>query len=446
MVMTRLDVPFDPTSLFSKLYDAYHTCVLLESAEGPEKLARYSILGFDPVGEITATRGSIRTTGAIPVAPEDHEAPSAFLKRVLEATPVDPSTARFAGGLMGYFGYEYVESLERLPPRRGPTPFPDLQFGLFLDGLVFDHSNRTVTYVSHGADRSRDVLAVAEEDAPDFSLKFGEPRRNVDQGKFEKMVETAKHHIVDGDIFQVVLSKRIDVPAQGHLFAYYENLKRVNPSPYMYFVKFGHRAIVGSSPEMLVRVENRGVETYPIAGTRPRGATAAEDDILGQGLLADAKERAEHNMLVDLARNDLGRVSRFGSIHVPEYMRIEKYSHVQHIVSRVAGELAPERTAFDALNAVFPAGTVSGAPKVRAMELIRELEPDPRGPYAGCVGYFSFNGNMDSAITIRTATAVSGQVSVQAGAGIVHDSDPTREWEETESKARALLHVMGEFA
>jgi anthranilate synthase component 1 len=447
MLRRRLDVPFDPTALFSRLHEAYHTCFLLESAEGSERMARFSLVGFDPAGEIagSAAPGALRTTGDIPIDPESGERPLDFLGRVVSANARPDATTRFNGGLVGYMGYEAVESLESLPPRKGSSPFPDLQYGLFLDGIVFDHLTREVAYFTHDADRSRIVEAVARESAPDRTLAFGAPKRNLEEPAFVKMVEQAQHHIREGDIFQVVLSKRTDVPYQGQLFAYYEGLRRANPSPYMYYLKFGHRTIVGSSPEMLVRVDGDLVETFPIAGTRKRGATEAEDAALARDLLSDEKERAEHAMLVDLARNDVGRVARYGTVDVPEYMRIEKYSHVQHIVSRVTGRLAEKRTAIDALASVFPAGTVSGAPKVRAMEIIRDLEPDPRGPYAGCVGYMALNGNADAAITIRTLTAVGGRASVQAGAGIVYDSDPAREWAETESKARGLLRVMEEF-
>ena len=459
MLRKPLDLKLDPTSLYAKLYEAYHTCALLESADGPERLARFSLVVFDPQGEVAMTRGRLRVTGDIGLAPHDGERTTDFLRRVVAAHKV-PAAAEggpaFAGGLVGYTGYEYTEALERLPPRRGPATFPDLQYGLFLDGVVFDRATGTVEYFTTGKDRSRDLLAVAEEDIPDHALRFGPARRNVERSEFENAVRTAKERIVDGDVFQVVLSKRIDAPYHGHLFGYYEALKRVNPSPYMYCLKLGHRAIVGSSPEMLARVgppsdgvldgvaraRNLCIETFPIAGTRARGKDPAADEQLGAELLADPKERAEHAMLVDLARNDVGRIARAGSVQVAEYARVERYSHVQHIVSRVTGELALGKDAFDAFDSVFPAGTVSGAPKVEAMKIIRELEPDPRGPYAGSVGYFSLNGNADAAITIRTLTAVGGTASVQTGAGIVFDSDPGREYDETEAKARALLAVM----
>jgi anthranilate synthase component 1 len=268
------------------------------------------------------------------------------------------------------------------------------------------------------------------------------PNVNVSKDRYEKAVETAKQYVTQGDIFQVVLSKRFDMRFKGDLTAFYQALRAINPSPYMYFYKAEDRQIVGSSPEMLARVENRTVETFPIAGTRPITADIAENRRLSRELLADPKECAEHVMLVDLARNDVGRVSKFGSVRVPQFMQVQRYSHVQHIVSRVIGDLMDEYDCYDALRAVFPAGTVSGAPKVRAMEIIEELEPTRRGPYAGAVGYFSYNGNMDFAITIRTLFAEKDRAFVQAGAGIVADSVPEREWFETEHKAGALMKAL----
>jgi anthranilate synthase component 1 len=255
-------------------------------------------------------------------------------------------------------------------------------------------------------------------------------------------VEKAKEYIVSGDIFQVVLSKRYDFHIKGDLMAFYRSLRDINPSPYMYFFKAGKRQIVGSSPEMLARIDNRVVETFPIAGTRPCVENPSENRQLAEELLADPKERAEHVMLVDLARNDVGKVAKFGTVHVPEFMKVHRYSHVQHIVSQVVGDLQDGKECYDALRAVFPAGTVSGAPKVRAMEIIEELEPTRRGPYAGSVGYFSYNGNADFAITIRTLFADGDKAYIQAGAGIVADSVPEREWFETDHKAEALMKAL----
>ncbi|MCW4026921.1 MAG: anthranilate synthase component I family protein, partial [Candidatus Bathyarchaeota archaeon] len=268
------------------------------------------------------------------------------------------------------------------------------------------------------------------------------PKVNIGKDRYRKLVQRAKGYIESGDILQVVLSKRHDFQIQGDLTRFYQSLRRINPSPYMYFLKMGERRIIGSSPEMLVRVEGNGVETFPIAGTRPRVKDPAQNKALAKDLLSDPKECAEHVMLVDLARNDIGRVSKFGSVNVPEFMKVHEYSHVQHIVSMVAGKLKEDCDCYDALRAVFPAGTVSGAPKVRAMEIIEESEPARRGPYAGAVGYFSYNGNADFAITIRTLVAQGNRCSIQAGGGIVADSIPETEWFETEHKARALMKAL----
>ncbi len=442
MLLRTLDVPFDPQRDFARLFGAHERAFLLESAEGPARLARYSLLGFDPAGTVRWTRGALETTGDLGVTPHDGEPPLAFLRRVIERRPLLDQGYRYLGGLVGHFSYEFIEAIERVEPR-GRGSWPDFEFGLYLDGLVFDHLTRQVLYFSHGADRSREIEALAREKAPEAEVAFGPPSRNVNEARFHRMVETAKDHLHAGDIFQVVLAKRADMTYSGNLLAFYDALKRLNPSPYMYYMKEGDRTIVGASPEMLVRCDGGRVESFPIAGTRPLGATPEESDALARDLLADAKELAEHAMLVDLARNDVGRVAEFGTVRVPEYRRIERYSHVQHLVSKVEGRLRPGQSAFDALAAVFPAGTVSGAPKVEAMKIIRDLEPDARGPYAGAVGYFSFNGNADAAITIRTLVAERGRASVQAGAGIVYDSVPEREWAETESKARALLKAAG---
>ena len=273
-------------------------------------------------------------------------------------------------------------------------------------------------------------------------MDYDQPKVNVTKERFEKSVEKAKEYITSGDIFQVVLSKRYDFRFKGDLVTFYRSLRDINPSPYMYFLKAGNRKIIGSSPEMLVRVDNRVVETFPIAGTRPCVKDPSENKRLAEELLADPKERAEHVMLVDLARNDVGKIAKFGSVHVPEFMKVHRYSHVQHIVSQVVGDLREDRESYDALRAVFPAGTVSGAPKVRAMEIIEELEPAKRGPYAGAVGYFSYNGNVDFAITIRTLFADKDEAHIQVGAGIVADSVPEREWFETDHKAEALIRAL----
>jgi anthranilate synthase component I len=321
--------------------------------------------------------------------------------------------------------------------------FPDIEMGVFDDGIVFDHKQKRAYYYYYSKNQFPEIEQALKEPTDSEVLTFSQLKVNVTKKSYENSVEKAKHYITHGDIFQAVLSKRFDLNFKGDLTEFYGALREINPSPYMYFYKAGTRQIVGSSPEMLARVENRSVETFPIAGTRPITASAAENRKLSKDLLADPKERAEHVMLVDLARNDIGKVSKFGSVRVPEFMQVNRYSHVQHIVSRVVGDLKDECDCYEALRAVFPAGTVSGAPKVRAMEIIEELEPTRRGPYAGAVGYFSYNGNMDFAITIRTLFAEKNQASIQAGAGIVADSVPEFEWFETEHKASALMKALG---
>jgi anthranilate synthase component I len=314
--------------------------------------------------------------------------------------------------------------------------------GLFDDGLVIDHKQKRAYYYYYNQNRLPEIEKTLKQAVAEDALAFSEPKVNTSQSRFEAAVEKAKAYVKQGDIFQTVLSKRFDFKFQGDLTVFYRELRAINPSPYMYYFKAGQRQIVGSSPEMLARVENRTVETFPIAGTCPAVHDAAENRRYARELLADPKERAEHVMLVDLARNDVGKVAKFGSVRVPEFMQVHRYSHVQHIVSRVVGDLRDDCDCYDALRAVFPAGTVSGAPKVRAMEIIDELEPTRRGPYAGAVGYFSYNGNADFAITIRTLFADGNQAHIQAGAGIVADSNPEREWKETEHKANALMKAL----
>jgi len=318
--------------------------------------------------------------------------------------------------------------------------------GIYDDGIVFDHIRKNAYYYSSSSESRVDEVKERLKGSPVTErddLRFGEPRSNICREDFMESVRKAKRYIFEGDIFQVVLSKRYEFDFDGSLINFYEALREINPSPYMYFLKYGDRQIVGSSPEMLVRVEGGQVETYPIAGTRPRQEDPKKNDLLAEELLSDPKERAEHIMLVDLARNDIGRVSDFGSVTVPEFMKVHQYSHVQHIVSKVVGRLSKCHDCFDALRVMLPAGTVSGAPKVRAMEIIEELESRRRGPYAGAVGYFSYSGNADFAITIRTLVADGNRAYIQVGAGIVADSDPEVEWFETEHKAEALMKALG---
>lgn len=350
---------------------------------------------------------------------------------------------RFVGGLVGYFGYDSVRYMEKLPRHaKDDLKLPDFKFGVFDDGIVFDHLTGQAYYYWYGENRVHEIERLLSRNLDSSTLTTSNLQVNITQPKFINMVKKAKKYIRAGDIFQVVLSKCFQFEIDGDLTNFYKALREINPSPYMYFLKMKDTSLIGSSPEMLGRVTGRKIETFPIAGTCPIGRSPVETKRYASTLMKDPKERAEHVMLVDLARNDLGKVCNFGSVKVPEFMTIHRYSHVQHIVSRVIGELRPEYDAFDTFKSIFPAGTVSGAPKKRAMEIIDELEPSRRGPYAGAIGYFSYNRNADFAITIRTLLARGKHAYIQAGAGIVADSKPRREWLETEHKAKALLRAL----
>jgi anthranilate synthase component 1 len=360
-------------------------------------------------------------------------------------------------------GYDLVRSFERLPAHSPDTlHLPEATFLLCDRLVVYDHARHRLLVIAHALDTDAQSMREAEAALDEMVARLGRPlpirpaaqdgttRRPKDgfqsaysQQAYEAGVRKAKEYIAAGDIFQTVLSRRIYRKTDAQPFDIYRALRRINPSPYMFYLELpdGLR-LIGSSPEVLVRLDGRTVETRPLAGTRPRGATPEADEALATELLADPKERAEHVMLVDLARNDVGRVARYGTVHVPTLMEVERYSHVMHIVSQVVGTLEPTKSAFDVLRACFPAGTLSGAPKVRAMEIIDELEPERRGPYGGAVGYFGFTGSMDTCITIRTIVMQGDTVYLQAGAGIVADSDPEREFEETKSKLRALSQAL----
>jgi anthranilate synthase component 1 len=449
--------PCDPFALYAALRAHARTCFLLESAPSPERLAEYTYIGFEP-DRLFALRDRALSVNGRTVGPLSD--PLEFLRETLAAhrPPVDVRLPKYLGGLVGYVGYDFARTLEPSlsieGENRKTSPFSDFELGLYLDGVIYDHRARKAIYFSHGEDRSEFVskhLAEAEHalDRP-HDLAVEAFSSDVSQDKFEVNVRRALGLIRDGEVYQLVLSRQLRGRYQGDLFAFYRALRAINPSPYMYCLEFDRdavdvrRMIVGSSPEMLVSVRERRVITYPIAGTRALGRHEAERARLAEELLADEKERAEHAMLVDLARNDVGRVSAFGTLHVPQYLGVERFSHVQHLVSRVEGHLKSDLDALDALAALFPAGTVTGAPKLRAMEWIRRLERSPRGPYAGVVGYLSLTGDLDTAIAIRTLFAHGGELYLQAGAGIVADSVPKREWAETEQKLGALVRALEE--
>ena len=433
----------NPLQVFQALSAEHDYCYLLESVEGPRKLAQYSFIGFSPTKVLDAKDHTYseysKDSKRIRVETKD---PLSHLRSHLEQTS-SYRGFRFVGGLVGYFSYDMVRYLENLPEHtKDDLNLPDFQFGKFDDGIVFDHVTGLAYYYWYDDNRIREVRRLLSAHHASTQFSATKCKVNLSRSEFESNVEKAKTYIKSGDIFQVVLSKRFELDIDGSLIHFYKQLREINPSPYMYYLKMGKVSIVGSSPEMLGRVDGRQVETFPIAGTRPIGRNSAETEDLASSLIKDPKERAEHVMLVDLARNDVGKVCQYGSVEVPEFMTIQRYSHVQHIVSRVTGKLGPDKDSVDVLKAIFPAGTVSGAPKKRAMEIIEELEACRRGPYAGALGYFSYNGNADFAITIRTLLAKERQAYVQVGAGIVSDSSPRREWDETEHKAGALLRAL----
>jgi anthranilate synthase component I len=453
-----------PVSAFLKIAEHSDYAFLLESVEGGEQVGRYSFLGKDPFlilrardGRILIDRDGATTESDQPFVPTLRELMAGL------QSPHVPGLPRFTGGAVGYLGYDAVPWFEPVPLQpAGEASGGDEQatFMLFDTVLAFDHVQHRILLIANARIMAGDDLrslyqfACAKIDFLERELERSlslpprrapapfEVRSNVTQQQFEQSVETAKAHIAAGDIYQVVLSQRFEGELDADPFTAYRALRHVNPSPYMFFLRMGDVSVVGASPEMLVRVEGRRVETHPIAGTRPRGHNGEEDQRLAEELKANEKERAEHVMLVDLGRNDIGRVSAFGTVRVPQYMTLERFSHVMHLVSIVEGRLADGRDRLDALVSCFPAGTVSGAPKVRAMEIIAELEPDRRGLYAGAIGYLDFAGNLDFCIAIRTIVLKGRRAMAQAGAGIVADSNPTAEYEETRDKARALLRAL----
>jgi anthranilate synthase component 1 len=440
----RIRTDKTPSDLFNVLQQEYEYAYLLESVTGPSKLAEYSFVGFQPHHTISVKDHILILTETATGDSITHhtEDPLQQIRALLESTRVQETAPRLLGGAVGYLSYDVIRYWEKLPSRTlDDTQYPDAEFALYDDGVIFNHQTHQTHYYTIGSDRSRHLHLDAPTEPPE-PLRSDVPRSNITQHRYEEMVSRAKDYIAAGDIFQTVLSQRIQTRLRGDPHAFYNALHHTNPSPYMYHLKLGDHHIIGSSPEMLIRVENDTVETFPIAGTRPRTTDTQNNSRLAQELLNDPKDRAEHIMLVDLARNDLGKISQYGTVKTTELMQIHQYSHVQHIVSHVRGRLMEQYDAYDALRAVFPAGTVSGAPKIRAMEIIDELEPTRRGPYAGAVGYFSYNGNSDFAITIRTLTANRDQAHIQAGAGIVADSHPTSEWRETQDKAAALLTAL----
>ncbi len=464
LVRTRLADLHTPVSAYLALREGGKGSFLFESVERDEKIGRFSFAGFEPLRMMRARNGRVEITGP--------GGTSAFPESIFDALAREsgrfrqaeiPGLEGFLGGFVGYIGYPAVARLEKLDLREAPAGSEDeAMFALFGSVLRFDHRRQIVQLVHNvlldGTRTPEDAYNEGRKALEALELKFlrsapstqkftcdtRTPAESIDREGYCRAVARAKTHITEGDIFQVVLSRRVSFPYTGDLFAVYRALRMINPSPYLFYVDFGDTQLAGSSPEVLVRVSSGNVEVLPIAGTRPRGATGEEDEEMERELLLDEKELAEHVMLVDLGRNDVGKVSRFGTVRVPVFKRVERYSHVMHIVSEVRGSLKEGAGALEALKSCFPAGTVSGAPKVRAMQIINDLEPESRGVYAGAVGYLAFNGSLDTCIAIRTVVGHGGTLSIQAGAGIVADSVPETEYAETVNKSRALLEAVNE--
>jgi len=452
-----------PVSAFLKVAEHSDYAFLLESVEGGEHVGRYSFLGKDPFlilrgrdGSTVLEKAGVVTNAEKPFVETLRELMNSF------QSPFVPGLPRFTGGAVGYLGYDTAAWFEPTTRRDGDAPVDrdDAGFMLFDTVLAFDHVQHRILLIANARISGDEDLkslyqfACAKIDFLESELEralslkrssSGEAVQlvsNMSQDTYESIVKRAKEYIAAGDIYQVVLSQRFEAEVGVDAFTVYRALRHVNPSPYMFFIRMGDRSIVGSSPEMLVRVEGRHAITHPIAGTRPRGKSEEEDVRLGEELKRNEKEKAEHVMLVDLGRNDIGRVCDYGTVRVPTFMTLERYSHVMHLVSVVEGQLAEGRDRLDALVSCFPAGTVSGAPKVRAMQIINELEPTRRGLYAGAVGYLDFAGNLDFCIAIRSILLEGGKAYIQAGAGIVADSNPTAEYEETKDKARAMIRAL----
>lgn len=453
-----------PAAAYLRVAHGRRRVFLLESVEGGERLARYSFIGWDPFIMVRGKGDSVWSERQGEIVQEETRGFDKLRQISGGFKPVPmPDLPPFLGGGVGYFAYDIVRQFERLPCLAGDDlNLDDYQVMYFSTILAFDHLRHRIHIITNiFNDRGIEGLEAKYQDAllrieqiekrltvplslpsPSPRMDIPEPESNLSESQYYANIETAKSHIQAGDIFQVVLSQRFSMPVSCDPFDIYRALRFINPSPYMFFLRMDNLHIVGASPEMLVKVRDRRVEYGPIAGTRPRGRTPEEDAQLSRELLADEKERAEHIMLVDLGRNDLGRVCSFGTVKVTDLMRIERYSHVMHLVSSIEGELRKDLDCFHALESCLPAGTVSGAPKVRAMEIIEALEPRRRGVYGGAVGYVDFSGNLDTCIALRTLIIKDGVAYIQAGGGIVADSQPRKEREESINKASALIRAV----
>jgi anthranilate synthase component I len=440
----KINTDRDPFEIFKQIYASYDSAFILESLTGPKELSEFSVIGFEPEYTVKCDRGRFQIYRNEKIISEKKvKDPLLELRRIMPT--INEKKLRYIGGAVGYVSYDAIKFWEKLPTKRANNMFPLMEFGIYTDGLIHDKRDKA-TYYFHIGKKSRlaeiEKILNSKKQFLAKSFSFSKPVSETTKSKFISKVKKAKEYVYEGEVFQVVISRKFNFMIHGDPMHIYKNLRKLNPSPYMYFFKRKKRFIIGSSPEMLLRVINNRIETFPIAGTRPVTHKESENRKLKNELLSDKKELAEHTMLVDLARNDLGRVCKFGSVQPKELMIVKRFSHVQHLVSHIVGDLYNEYDCFDAFRSLFPAGTVSGAPKVRAMEVISELEKSARGPYAGALGYFSFNRCCDFAIIIRSLFINGNNAYIQSGAGIVMDSIPTNEYLETEHKAGALFSAM----
>ena len=433
-----LDLSENQFQIYNKISRNYSHSFLFESLSGPEVLAETSVMGFDPKIILKGYSNKVEIITKDKTQTIQTTDPFAELKKLLGK--YDDQRYRYLGGAVGVVNYDAVRLVEDIDDAN-ETSEPLMEFGIYDDGIIYDNVHKKLFYFYHDENRF-DKLIMNEDTFGNF--KSSEVIPNMDKDRFSNIVNKAKKYIHDGDIFQVVLSRKFAFDVTGDNLTLYKTLRKLNPSPYMYHLKQDTKTIIGASPEMLVRITDDKVETFPIAGTRKVTDNEEKNQQLADELIHDEKELAEHTMLVDLGRNDIGRVCKYGTVHPESLMQIKQFSHVQHIVSHVVGNLAPENDMFDAFQAVFPAGTVSGAPKVRAMQIINDLETETRGPYAGAVGYFSYNGCCAFAIAIRSIFIENNKGFVQSGAGIVSDSVAENEFKETEHKAGAMLQALKE--
>lgn len=459
-ISTQISAELTAIEVLKRLKKISSHCYMLESVEDANETGRYTFLGFDPKAEISCKNYDVTVIDQYGVK-KVHDNPKAYIKQILEdnKSPRLDFLPTFTGGLVGYFGYDYIKYSEPSLnlDAEDDGSFKDVDLMLFDKVIAFDNRKNKIILIAnlqtdnvernyHTAVKELEIMINIIEtgepaDPPKPVLK-SEFKPLFDGEQYGAMVERAKHYIREGDIFQVVLSNRLEAEMEGSLFSTYEILRKLNPSPYMFYFSSDDIEIAGASPETLVKLDNKTLYTYPLAGTRPRGKTPQEDKEFEEGLLQDPKELSEHNMLVDLGRNDLGKISKFGTVKVDRYHQILKFSHVMHIGSTVKGEIRDDKTALDAVDAVLPAGTLSGAPKIRAMEIINELENNKRGIYGGAIGYIDLTGNLDTCIAIRIAFKKNGKVYVRSGAGIVADSVPAKEHQECINKAKAVINAL----